>query len=119
MLAERGIFLATRLPLLTGNFAEVWMSQQLVSPEANKILADIHTVSTVSERLATVAEQLPDKLVKDISKLRWQTVTQVMKEVNTWSDVTLDKVMAKFAIEREAFISQIMISVLGITLAPQ
>jgi len=26
MLAERGIFLATRLPLLTGNFAEVWMS---------------------------------------------------------------------------------------------
>jgi hypothetical protein len=45
MLAERGIFLATRLPLQMGNFAEVWMSQLLISPETNKILADIHTVN--------------------------------------------------------------------------
>jgi hypothetical protein len=60
MLAERGIFLGTRLPLLTGNFAEVWMSQLLVSPETSKILADIHTFSNVSELMATVAEQLPD-----------------------------------------------------------
>jgi hypothetical protein len=55
MLAERGLFLGTRLPLLTGNFAEVWMSQVLVSPEAQKILADVHTFSTVSERMANVA----------------------------------------------------------------
>ncbi len=113
MLAERGIFLATRLPLLTGNFAEVWMSQLLVSPETNKILADIHTVSTVSQRLANVAEQLPDQLMKDISKLRWQTINQVMKEVNKWSDVTLDNVMAKVALEREAFIDQFMNRLIG------
>jgi hypothetical protein len=113
MLAERGIFLGTRLPLLTGNFAEVWMSQLLVNPETSKILADINTFSRVSERLANVAEQMPDQLMKDISKLRWQTVNQVMKEVNTWSDVTLDKVMAKVAIEREAFISQFMNRLIG------
>ena len=108
MLAERGIFLGTRLPLLTGNFAEVWVSQLLVSPETNKILADIHTVSTVSERMATVAEQMPDKLMKDISKLRWQTVNQVMKGIDQWSEKTLNDVMARVAIEREAFISQFM-----------
>jgi hypothetical protein len=113
MLAERGIFLATRLPLLTGNFAEVWMSQLLVSPETKKILADIHTVSTVSERMATVAEQLPDQLMKDISKLRWQTVNQVMKEVHNWSDITLEKVMADVAVEREAFIDQFMNRLIG------
>jgi len=113
MLAERGIFLGTRLPLLTGNFAEVWMSQMIVSPEAQKILADVHTFSTVSERMANVAEQLPDRLMKDISKLRWQTINQVMKEVNNWSDVTLDKVMAKVAVEREAFISQFMNRLIG------
>jgi hypothetical protein len=113
MLAERGIFLGTRLPLLTGNFAEVWMSQLLVSPETNKILADIHTVSTVSERMATVAEQLPDKLVKDISKLRWQTVNQVMKGIDQWSEKTLNDVMARVAIEREAFISQFMNRLIG------
>jgi len=113
MLAERGIFLATRLPLLTGNFAEVWMSQLLVSPETNKILADIHTVSTVSERMATVAEQLPDQLIKDISKLRWQTVNQVMKGIDKWSEKTLNDVFARVAIERGEFISQFMDRLIG------
>jgi len=113
MLAERGIFLATRLPLQTGNFAEVWMSQLLISPEANKILADIHTVSTVSERMAAVAEQLPDQLMKDISKVRWQTVNQVMKGIDEWSEKTLNDVMARVAIEREAFISQFMNRLIG------
>jgi hypothetical protein len=37
MLAERGIFLGTRLPLLTGNFAEVWMSQLLVSVRRSSV----------------------------------------------------------------------------------
>ena len=113
MLAERGIFLGTRLPLLTGNFAEVWMSQLLVSPETNKILADIHTVSTVSERMATVAEQLPDKLMKDVSKLRWQTVNQIMKGIDEWSEKTLNDVFARVAIERGAFISQFMDRLIG------
>jgi hypothetical protein len=108
MLAERGIFLGTRLPLLAGNFTEVWMSQMILNPEAQKILADVHTFSTVSERLANVAEQMPSQLMKDLSKLRWQTVNQVMKEINIWSDATLDKTMDKVAVEREAFINQFM-----------
>ena len=113
MLAERGIFLGTRLPLMMGNFAEVWMSQLLVSPETSKILADVHTFSTVSERLAKVAEQLPNQIMKDVSKLQKQTVNQVMADINVWSVVTLDNVMAKVAIEREAFISQFMNRLIG------
>ena len=113
MLAERGIFLATRLPILMGNFAEVWMTQLLVSPETSKILADVHTFSTVSERLAKVAEQLPNQIMKDVSKLQKQTVKQVMADINDWSVVTLDNVMAKVAIEREAFISQFMNRLIG------
>jgi hypothetical protein len=113
MLAERGIFLATRLPLLTGNFAEVWMSQLLVSPETSKILADVHTFSTVSERLAKVSEQLPNQIMRDVSKLQKQTVNQVMTDINEWSVVTLDNVMAKVAVEREAFINQFMDRLIG------
>jgi len=113
MLAERGIFLATRLPLLMGNFAEVRMSQLLVSPETSKILADVHTFSKVSERLASVAEQLPNRLMKDVSKLQKQTVNQVMTGIDKWSVVTLDNVMAKVAIEREAFINQFMNRLIG------
>jgi hypothetical protein len=113
LLAERSIFLGTRLPLLTGNFAEVWMSQLLVSPETRKILADIHTFSSVSERLALVAEQMPDKVMKDVSKIQKQTAKQIMADINDWSVVTLDNVMAKVAIEREAFISQFMNRLFG------
>ena len=98
MLAERGIFLGTRLPLLTGSFAEMWMSQLIVNPEAQKILADIHTFSKVSERFATVAEKLPDRMLKDVSKLQKQMVNQVM---------------AKVAIEREAAINQFMDRLVG------
>jgi len=113
MLAERGIFLATRLPLLTGHFAEVWMSQLMVSPETSKILSDIHTFSSVSERLAKVAEQMPDKVIKDVSKIQKQTVNQVMKGIDEWSEKTLNDVMARVAIEREAFISQFMDRLFG------
>jgi len=98
MLAERGIFLATRLPLLTGAFADVWMSKLILNPEAQKILADIHTFSEVSERFATVAEQLPDRMVKDVSKLQEQMINEVM---------------AKVAIEREAAINQFMDRLVG------
>ena len=113
MLAERGIFLGTRLPLLTGNFAEVWMSQLLGSPETSKILADIHTFSTVSERLASVAEQMPDKVMKDVSKIQTQTVDQVMKGIDEWSEKNLNDVFSRVAIERGAFIDQFMNRLIG------
>jgi len=113
MLAERGIFLGTRLPLLTGTFAEAWMSQLIVNPEFKKILDDFHSFSLVSQRMTNVAEQMPNQIMKELSKLRWHTVNQVMQEVTKWSDVTLDKVMEKVAIEREAFISQFMDRLFG------
>jgi len=113
MLAERGLYLATRLPLLTGAFSEVWMSQLMVNPEAQKILQDLHGFSDVSQRLATVAEQLPDQLMKDISKQRSQAVNQVMKGIDQWSEKTLSDVMARVAIEREAFINQFMNRLIG------
>jgi hypothetical protein len=113
MLAERGLYLATRLPLLTGAFSEVWMTQLLVNPDAQKILQDLHGFSDVSQRLATVAEQLPDQLMKDISKQRWQAVNQVMRGIDEWSEKTLNDVMARVAIERGAFIDQFMNRLIG------
>jgi hypothetical protein len=113
MLAERGLYLATRLPLLTGAFSEVWMTQLMVNPEANKILQDFHSFSDVSQRMATVAEELPNQLMKDISKLRWQTVNQVMKGIDEWSEKILNDVMARVAVEREASIDQFMNRLVG------
>ncbi len=108
MLAERGIYLGTRLPLLMGDFSEVWMAQMILNPEAQKVLADVHTFSRVSERMAKVAEQMPDKAIKDVAKMQQQMINQVMTNMNEWTNVTLDKVMAQVTIEREAFIDQFM-----------
>lgn len=119
MLAERGMYLATRLPLMTGSFAEFWMSQLLANPEVEKVLADLHGFSEVSQRFAAVAEQMPQQIAKErqniikeasaeMANLRQATIDQVMKEINTWSDVTIDKVMNKVAVEREATIHQLM-----------
>ncbi len=108
MLAERGIYLGTRLPLLMGDFSEVWMAQMILNPEAQKVLADVHTFSRVSERMAKVAEQMPDKAIKDVAKMQQQMINLVMTNMNEWTNVTLDKVMAQVTIEREAFIDQFM-----------
>jgi len=105
ILAERALYLATRLPLLTGSFAENWMSQMILNPEIQKILANVDNFSEVSNRLADVAEQLPDQIseerdktvhqvTKEIEKLRLATINQVMKEVYQWTDTTLANVMA-------------------------
>jgi len=68
MLAERALYLATRLPLLTGSFAENWMSQMILNPEIQKILANVDNFSEVSNRLANVAEQLPDQISENATK---------------------------------------------------
>lgn len=78
MLAERGLFLGTRLPLLTGYFGEIWMSQMIVNPEAQKILTDVHSFSSVSERLANIAEQLPDKIMDQVAIERKAAIDQLM-----------------------------------------
>jgi uncharacterized membrane protein len=102
LLAERGMFLATRMPLLTGLFADTWLSQLIINPDVKEMLADIHQFSAVSERLATVAEWLPDNIAKE----RQKAIRQVMKEVETLSQTTVDRVMAKVENERSAAIKQ-------------
>ncbi len=72
------------------------------NPDVARMLTDIHQFSSVSDRLATVAEGLSDKIAKE----RQKAIRQVMKEVDTLSQITLDRVMAKVAIEREAAITQ-------------
>ena len=119
MLAERGLYLGTRLSLLTGAFAEYWLSQLLLNPQMSEILSDLNRVSVVSERLAVVAEEIPQqiakerqKMIKQASKemamLRQATIDQVVKEANTWTDNTIDQVMGKVAVQREATINQFM-----------
>ena len=104
MVTERGMYLGTRLPLLIGNFSQAWMNELILNPEVQKILENVNTFSAVSERLASVAEQLP----ADFAKERKVAISQVMKDVDTLSQTTIDRVMAGVTVEREATINQFM-----------
>ena len=112
MLAERAIFLATRLPLLTGYFAEVWMSQLMVNPEARQVLSDLNQLAELSARLVEVTDSLPrqiadeqnmiiDRVMEDVTKLSEETVDGVMGRVSTERSEAIDQLMTRLAGERD------------------
>ena len=104
MVTERGMYLGSRLPLLIGNFSQAWMNEMILNPEVQKILDDVKTFSAVSKRLASVTEKLP----ADFAKERRAAINQFMKEMDTLSHTTINRVMTKVTLEREAAIKQFM-----------
>jgi hypothetical protein len=80
LLAERAMFLATRIPLLTGYFADVWTSQLLISPELKALLADLH-------RFVDTTENLPQDFARERKALIEQTMDRLAEErKNTIND---------------------------------
>ncbi len=57
LLAERGMYLGTRIPQLTGLFAEIWLAELIDNPDIENLLADISQLSQTTARLAAVAER--------------------------------------------------------------
>ena len=80
LLAERGIFLATRLPLLTGTFADLWMSQLTENPELKEMLTSLH-------RFVDVAENLPQNFARERKALVEHAMDRLAQErKNTIND---------------------------------
>ena len=105
MLAERGLYLATRLPLLTGNFAETWMSQMILNPQIQNFLANVNNLSgkITEERKATV-----EQVMKELSDLGEVTIDQVMQRVSIERKAAIDQLMDRFALERKRSIEDIL-----------
>ena len=72
LLAERGIFLASRMPLLIGYFADYWLSHLASNPDAEKMLKDVNRLSLASQRLADVGARLPEQIANLIKDLESQ-----------------------------------------------
>jgi hypothetical protein len=104
LLAERGIFLATRMPMLTGLFGGVWFSHLVKHPDMESVLEDVKRFSQVSERLAAVAEQLPEKIAVE----RDATIKQAMGDINELTMKSIDETAKRVSREREASITQLM-----------
>lgn len=103
MLAERGMYLSTRLPLLGGFFADIWLSRISFNPAVQDLLGDVHTFADVSERLATVAEQLPAQITEE----RNETIRQLALEFAEERAQTVDHVFEGIAAERKSAMEQL------------
>jgi len=80
LLAERAMFLVTRMPLLTGYFADVWTSQLLISPELKAVLDDLH-------RFVDTTENLPQNFAKERQAMIEQAMDRLAEErKNTIND---------------------------------
>lgn len=103
MLAERGMYLSTRLPLLGGGFADVWLSRLSANPAVDGVIQDIDTFAEVSERLVVVAEQLPQQITTE----RTETILQLAEEFAAERKETVDHVFVNIAKERQLIVDQL------------
>ena len=77
MLAERGLYLGSRYPALSGSMIEVWLS---------RLLDDLHGFSSTADRLVSEVEQLPEAVAAE----RSAAIEQFMAEVSAERHRTLE-----------------------------
>jgi hypothetical protein len=104
LLVERAMFLGTRLPLLGGDFANVWVSRLLTNPDVGRLLNNMDQVSGSVERVSKEMENLPDL----ISGERDKAINQAMNRVEGLRREIVEDVMKRVTVEREAAIDQVM-----------
>ncbi len=63
LLAERGIYLGTRMPLLSDAIIQMGLLEALMQPEVKQLMADTNKMSEAIHRLANVAELKNEDLV--------------------------------------------------------
>jgi small-conductance mechanosensitive channel len=103
-MAERAMYLATRLPLLTGGFADIWVSRLSFNPAVEELREDVRTFAVVSDRLVTVAEQLRGQLTSE----RTEAIEQVMREADTLRYDAIEQIFDKVADERREILKQLI-----------
>ena len=104
LLAERGMFLATRMPLLTGFFMDTSLSQVFTNPQIKGTLSDLHRLSTVSERMAEVAEQFPTMIDSE----RHAIIEQTFAKLTAEREAAINQVMDRLAEERKNTIEEFL-----------
>jgi hypothetical protein len=116
LLAERGMYLATRMPQLWGMFGDLWLTNILNGPDMKKILTDLSGLSQGTSGLAAIAEKLPDQIATE----RETTIKQVMsavsterkaaiKDISTEREATIKQMMSAISVERKAAMADFLV----------
>ena len=92
LLAERGMYLATRIPLLSGLFGDLWLTRIMNNPNLQKALTDVSQLSQGTAGLAAIAEKLPDQIATE----REATIKQLAGEIAAARKAAMTDVLAEF-----------------------
>jgi len=92
LLAERGMYLATRMPQLWGMFGELWLSNILDNPDIKKTLTDLSQLSQGTSGLAAIAENLPDQIATE----REATIKQMMSAISAERKAAIADFLVEF-----------------------
>jgi hypothetical protein len=92
LLAERGMYLATRIPLLSGLFGDLWLTRIMNNSELQKALSDVSQLSQGTTGLATIAEKLPDQIATE----REATIKQLAGEISAARKAAMADFLAEF-----------------------
>ena len=91
LLAERGMYLATRMPQLWGLFGDLWLTRWMNNPDLQKTLSDVQQLSQGTAGLASIAEKLPDQIAKE----REAAIKQAISEISAERKATLEALLAE------------------------
>jgi hypothetical protein len=103
LLAERGMYLATRIPLLSGLFGDLWLTRIMNNPELQKALSDVSQLSQGTAGLASIAEKLPDQIATE----REATIKQLAGEISAARKAAMADFLAEFKRIEERLIPEI------------
>ena len=91
LMAERGMYLATRIPLLSGLFGDLWLTRIMNNPELKKALSDVSQLSQGTSGLAKIAENLPQQIATE----RKATIKQLAVEISAQRKAAMADVLAE------------------------
>jgi hypothetical protein len=104
LLAERGMYLATRMPQLWGLYGDLWLTKWMNNPELKKSLTDLNQLSTATANLASVSEKLPEQIAKE----REAAIKQAISEISAERKAILDQILVEERRIEERLISQLI-----------
>ena len=94
LLAERTVYLSTRIPQLFGLFGDLWLTRWMDNPDMQKALTDLSQLSQGTSGLAVVVENLPDQIAAE----REATIKRLIDEISAARKVAMRQVIVLIVI---------------------
>jgi hypothetical protein len=111
-LAERGMFLASRMPLLSQAYVELVYTQAMSKPEVRTLMSNVDQLTEVlvqaPDLVTSEREAVMDDLMADATTLTRETVQRTMDRVATERKDAIDQLFDRLAVERQATIDLIL-----------